>query len=351
MFGPYLGCGFIEETSADYNQRSEHCKILNELSFLCEEARELYLQSCFSSLEYSESFGASSEEYISIIGDHYFLLLQLCVELLKSRNSFHRLSAMRFLGSCLPPSSISPEVRENSDHLCSYMEGDDLYGATLATSVTTLIALRDRVFLDELCGNASILEKLCERLEMAHDHLKRNLSTPSSHTAAYPPDMWTKIGTDEVCAPVMGESFVLSGDSVALAQSDSEQWGADMWAWVASQSLSLLATLADVLDVLGVLLTHNVLDRAIFLVKWASCSSEREGSETCRSPLLAWHGCRLLEKAVAHRRLACDFIDKDGIDLLLQMTDKECSPLVDAHTSGCLSTLVSHAQVGVTAVV
>lgn len=341
-----VGCNELEGISSNYDMRDQQSKKLNCLSFLCEEARDEYLYSSGASLELSESFGENLEEFLFIIGNHYFILMQICIELLNSRNQYHNLSALRFLGSCLPATSVGTEIREHSDKLCSFLETDDILTASFATSVTYLVVVRDRVFLDELCGNTIALQSICNRLGLAHDALLCQLpaATPAvPRLQPYPIQLWAEIETMS-CPPFMGEVLVCGGDTLQLSRVSSD-WGVDMWGWVGAQSLALLASLADVLDVLGILLSQGVLEKVMALVQFAVSVNSGSTHSHCMCPVLALHGCRFLEKAVAHKRLACDFVEKEGLLLLRQIKMSGCSTLVETHVSGCLSTLSSHPQV------
>lgn len=298
---------------------------------MCEDAQHTYLQAPQPPLESSDFRSKMTEKLGLILGDHYFTYLHLCIELLKSRSLRDQIAAIRFLGSCHV--AIDPEVREHADQFCAFLEGDDTLTASLATIPTCMMALRERSFLDELCGNVPLLDKLCSRLRQASDHLHSPDLQDAVHEGAYLPGQWRELD-DMNFAPLMGEALDEAGEGLIRP---AGTWGVPLWSWVAAQALSLLACLADVLDVLGTLLTHNVLDVAMRLLELAE-----EGKAL---PLLVLHAARFLEKAVAHRRLACDFVDKDGLQLLWRMRQSSSAVLTDAQLSACLTTIAAHSQV------
>jgi hypothetical protein len=342
----------IEHTDINNNQESI-ALCCNLITHLTDENKFYFLHTSNVTMEIPNVASQLAERYSNILSDFHFLLQDYSLSLYKSnsRNISYQISSLFFLTSVLG-NSISDEIKEDLDTFFNYVKSDNLLLSTLAARLATLMAIQDKSFVDSLAGDAEIIQIFIDRLVTCYQYMTVMIKD-SSHDFEF--EVFSKKLKYPLPHPPLSEAnrdhplFHLSELPPSLKSMD--QWTISQLEWLACTSLSLLSCVADVLDLLGSLLTHNIIQITIDLMKLASTKRinsytiSGEATETCFFPTLLLSGGHFLEKAFAHRKLSFDFIESSGLELFADLYSIPSASHLEGVLTSCLYTLVSHTQI------
>jgi hypothetical protein len=384
-------CDYITEIETDNTIPSTtsfeiYSKCFNLLSNLSEEGREFFLHTPGVNIEVPGDASQLAERYTTTLGDYQFTLLDLSLQLFKSRNFNHQISSLFFMTSVVGH-SLSDEIREDLDAFFALIKSDNLLLSSLGARLATLIASQDKSFVDSLATDSDLIHLLINRLVLSHQHMTELLKTSSASTSVSSAssssgsseelaDEILPMNLEELSMRMIHHSLphpplteenqddpLFKFYSFPESLSSSTGWSLPQLEWIACSSLALLSCVADVLDLLGSLLAQNIVQVTIDLMKLSSLRRRRgrtsgaptpgggggeggaEGMTTCLFPALLISSGHFFEKAFAHRKLSLEFIERSGIELLSQLYSIPCASHLESVLTSSLYTLVSHSQV------
>jgi hypothetical protein len=349
-------CEYLAEIEhSDANNVSHHESIslcCNLITHLTDENKFYFLHTSNVTIEIPNVASQLAEKYSNVLSDYHFLLQDYSIALYKSnaRNISYHVSALFFLTSVLG-NSISDEIKDDLDTFFNHLKSQNLLLSTLAARLATLMAIQDKSFVDSLAGDTDIIQIFIDRLVICHRYMTEMVK--NSDDLEF--EIFSKIFTTPLPHPPLSEANrnhpLFHFSELPSSLNSMDQWSISQLEWLACTSLSLLSCVADVLDLLGSLLTHNIIQITIDLMKMASIKRinthtiSGEPNETCFFPTLLLSGGHFLEKAFAHRKLSLDFIDSSGLELFSHLYSIPCASHLEVVLTSCLYTLVSHTQV------
>jgi hypothetical protein len=269
-----------------------------------------------ASFEELHQLGSDSQHYTLLISEHHFKLCDIALHLYKSRVSRFQISSMRFLTTCFTSPPLIEELLEQQDDLMSLIKCKDINVSISACSLAHSLAEIDKPFADVIILDEDAISHVVQNLLDAYRHI---IESTSELTA---PKVIPKISPPP-----------LSSEALSTVLPDPIDPPPASWSEIATGAYHLLACVADIFDAIGVIISHDIIRVSLDLL-----------SLPCPYSLLA-AGLAFLAKATAHRKLALEFIDRDGLFVLSTIHYSSCGTLLGGIISSCLHTVCGHFQV------
>eukprot|EP01041_Mallomonas_annulata_P009459 gene9459-19643_t len=312
------------------------CVCLNSMSKLLEEADEIFLRTPGRLI--SDRKDGLCGKLMLIIQDMDDILGRVIFQLFGSRDPYRKFSAVRFMAassviSSSPPSFVYEvtSMQDNFDKIVDLAKSQD--ESTIRDYATALLSTGGSSrFVTDLLVRTDLPQLLIQRLRIAHDHLIQQQSHCETTLTVTNPFL-SILPTP---APRPGDENTLNTDWARPLHVND---GSTYWCYVATYCLALLKAVVEYVEMLGPVVSEGCTSLVMQI-----CSLNLKPENLPLPPALRMRAVGFLANAMAHKRIAWDFVDQGGVDLLAQLWGSGDTgvSLMQPQLAACLHSIAAH---------